>query len=116
MNSLETVKKLSNQVYTSLKKSDITEFGNILNDNWNAKKRFSKMITNPKIDKIYEKAISTGASGGKLTGAGGGGHMLFYCEKSKQKNLISKMNQLGLQLIDFNFYENGSKIVDMNNM
>lgn len=114
--SLKTVKELSNQAYDLLKKSDITEFGKLLNQNWHAKKRFSKMITNPEIDKIYEKAISTGAIGGKLTGAGGGGHMLFYCEKSKQKKLITKMNQLGLQFVDFKFYGKGAKYIDMNDM
>ena len=111
--SLKNVKELSDQTYDLLKKSDITEFGKLLNQNWNAKKKFSKMITNPQIDKIYETAISSGAIGGKLTGAGGGGHMLFYCEKSKQKKLITKMNQIGIQLVDFNFYNNGTKFSDM---
>lgn len=113
INSLKNVKQLANETYHSLKKSDITEFGIILNRNWHAKKQFSKMITNSHIDKIYDKAIDSGAIGGKLTGAGGGGHMLFYCEQSKQKKLINKMNQMGLNLIDFKFYENGSNMINL---
>jgi len=116
MESLNIVKNLSKEVYSSLKKSDIENFGKLLDKNWKAKKKFSKLISNPRIDRIYESAISLGAIGGKLTGAGGGGHMLFYCEKSKQKKLISKMNQLGLKLVDFSFYEKGSRLADLNKL
>lgn len=116
MESLKNVGSLAYETFCSLKKSDITEFGTLLNRNWYSKKKFSKMITNEYIDKIYDKAMSSGALGGKLTGAGAGGHMLFYCEKQKQNKLIQKMNKMGLQLIDFNFFDNGSNVLNVSDM
>jgi D-glycero-alpha-D-manno-heptose-7-phosphate kinase len=115
LDSLSYVKNLTLDMNNSLKKSDLSNFGNLLDKGWVAKKRFSSGITNEKIDKIYEKALKMGALGGKLTGAGGGGHMLFYCEKNKQKSLINSMKKVGLNQIHFNFYEYGPKVIDPRN-
>ena len=65
------------------------------------------------IDKIYDTALECGALGGKLTGAGGGGHMIFYCEKTKQNGFIEKMNGLGLKHIKFKFNKDGLKVLDL---
>lgn len=110
--SLRNVKELAENMYDFLKKSDITKFGELLNKGWLAKKKFVKGVTNERIDCIYKEALQCGALGGKLTGAGGGGHMLFYCELSKQQHLISKMESLGLKKINFNFYFEKPKIFD----
>mgnify|MGYP006143750473 FL=1 len=91
----------------------MTQVGRILNEGWSEKKKFTSQVSNPKIDKIYENAIKKGASGGKLTGAGAGGHMLFYCEKEKQNAVKNEMKRLGLKHIDFNFYKNGPKILNL---
>ena len=61
----------------------------------------------------YDLGIKSGALGGKLTGAGGGGHLLFYCEPSKQKNLIEKMQSHGLKHVQTKFYESGCKVLDL---
>jgi D-glycero-alpha-D-manno-heptose-7-phosphate kinase len=103
LNSLHFVKELALEMYHSLKNSDITHFGKLLNDGWEAKKKFSAEISNQRIDNIYASAIKNGATGGKLTGAGGGGHLLFYCDPTKKKGLIEKMNSFGLTHIPFNF-------------
>tara|TARA_B110000438_G_scaffold302276_1_gene359487 strand:+ start:1018 stop:2031 length:1014 start_codon:yes stop_codon:yes gene_type:complete len=115
LDSLLYVKNLALDMNNSLKKSDLSNFGDLLHKGWIAKKCFSSDITNKKIDKIYEKALKTGALGGKLTGAGGGGHMLFYCEKNKQKALINSMKKVGVNQIHFKFYEHGPKIIDPRN-
>ncbi len=118
MNSLHHVKNLAIDMKDSLQKSDLTHFGELLHNGWTMKKKFTKNVTNNYIDKIYEIALKNGAIGGKLTGAGGGGHMLFYCEELKQKNLEKKLIPLGLKRIKFSFYNNGPKIVqtpDMSN-
>ena len=57
--------------------------------------------------------MDCGALGGKLTGAGGGGHILFYCEPSKQKNLIEIMKAQGLKQLKFKFHESGCKVLDL---
>jgi len=113
LNSLDKVKDLAFKLYDNIKKSDLTGFGDILNENWKFKKNFSKNVSNNKIDKLYDLAIKSGAIGGKLTGAGGGGHLLLYCEKSKQSKVVEKMNQFKIKEVKFSFYTDGAKIVNM---
>ncbi len=111
--ALHYVKDLAEELYTSLTNSDITAMGEILNRGWTAKKKFVKKVSNPQIDKIYDAALKEGAIGGKITGAGGGGHMLFYCESSKQKAVIEKLQNLGLSHVAFRFQKEGSKVMNM---
>ncbi len=111
--SLQTVKSLASELNETLQKSDLTRFGELLHKGWIAKKDFTAGITNKRIDKIYESALKFGASGGKLTGAGGGGHLLLYCEKSKQRKLIDEMKKMSLTHVDFKFYNDGPKILDL---
>lgn len=110
LDSLDYVKEIAIQMHNSLKKNDLTTFGSLLHEGWMTKKKFTSGISNPQIDKIYKKALDSGAIGGKITGAGGGGHMLFYCESSKQKNIIKEMSKLGLRHMPFNFYFNGPRV------
>ena len=70
-------------------------------------------ITNDKIDKIYSSGIEAGAISGKITGAGGGGHILFYCDPKKHQNLKEKMEALGLKHIPFKFYNHGPKVLNL---
>jgi len=113
LNALHYVKELSEKMYSSLSQSDITKFGELLNIGWESKKKFVKYVTNEYIDQLYDLAIKSGALGGKITGAGGGGHLLLYCEPSKQKNLIEKMLSQGLKQVKCEFYESGSKVLDL---
>lgn len=113
MESLEHVNELSKRMFCALKKSDIDEFGDLLDEGWNAKKRFSKGVTNNKINKIYDLALQNGAIGGKLTGAGGGGHLLFYCKSTKRKNLIKKLDSIGLKHIPFKFTNQSPQVLNL---
>ncbi len=113
ISSLHHINDLGLSMYRSLKNSDIERFAQLLNEGWKSKRKFSSKISNPTIDSLYEKAIKLGALGGKLTGAGGGGHLLFYCEKNKQKKVINYMKSHGLQEIKFNFYDDGPKVLDV---
>lgn len=113
LNSLDKVKDLAFKLYDNIKKSDLTGFGEILNENWKFKKKFSKSVSNNKIDKIYDLAMKSGSIGGKLAGAGGGGHLLLYCEKSKQSKVVEKMKQFKIKEVKFSFYNDGAKILNM---
>ena len=73
---------------------DLNEFGKLLNTTWLLKRELAQGITNTNIDDIYNKAIESGALGGKLLGAGGGGFLLFYVEKDKQEFFNKKMSGL----------------------
>ena len=61
----------------------LTAFGELLGTAWEYKKRMSPKITTPVIDEAYAEALAHGAIGGKITGAGGGGFMLFYCRPGR---------------------------------
>lgn len=113
INSLHKVNQLGKDLYTALKKSDLDKVGTILHEGWIQKKNFTKEVSNSRIDKIYLNGIKKGAIGGKLTGAGAGGHMLFYCEKNKQNSVINEMKKLGLTYVDFKFYNGGPKVLNL---
>lgn len=113
LESLHYVKELAEELHDSLKSSNLQNFAEIMNKGWSAKKKFTKGVTNEKIDKIYESAMSNGAIGGKITGAGAGGHILLYCEKNKQKLLKEKMKNIGLDFVKFNFHKNSPKVLNL---
>ena len=92
-----------------IKSGDINDFGKLLNDAWNEKKELSKSITNHKIDELYKVAIQNGALGGKLLGAGGGGFLLIYILKEKQKSFLKKIKNV--TNIPFKFSNNGCEVI-----
>ena len=73
---------------------NIDDFGLLLNEGWNYKKLLSSLVSNNEVDEIYNRALKSGALGGKLLGAGGGGFILFYASKEKHKEIINKLNHL----------------------
>jgi D-glycero-alpha-D-manno-heptose-7-phosphate kinase len=87
----------------------LNNFGSLLHENWILKQRLASKISNPEINEIYDTGLSHGALGGKLLGAGGGGFMLFYCEKHKQNKLKEALNRY--ETVDFKFDRDGSKII-----
>jgi len=113
MKSLENVKHLAETMHDSLSNNDFTKFAQILHKGWTEKKNFSDDVTNKKIDALYEKSLKLGALGGKLTGAGGAGHLLLYCEPSKQKSILLEMKNEGLKHIPFSFHDEGCKILNL---
>jgi len=113
MEQLHIVRDLAEEMFNSLKNSDTTTVGELLHKGWLAKKKFVKNVSNERIDKVYEAALKEGATGGKITGAGGGGHMLFYCEPSKQKAVIEKLESLDLKPVKFLFQKEGAKVMNM---
>lgn len=90
-------------------KKNIDDFGLLLSDQWKLKKSLSPLITNSKIDQIYNLGIKSGALGGKLLGAGGGGFILFYVPKKNKKNVRAKLKNF-LE-VPFEFEYTGSQII-----
>jgi len=113
INSLHNVRNIVEEFRDSLNNSDLREVGELLHRGWLAKRKFAKGVSNKHIDKIYEAAQKAGAVGGKLTGAGGGGHLLLYCESPKRQNVIRKMQSLKLKHIPFKFHSEGIKLLNL---
>jgi len=87
----------------------IGDFGTLLDEAWNLKKKLSGKISNKEIDRIYNLGISAGAVGGKLLGSGDGGFILFFVEKQKKEKVRQAL--WPLQEIPFRFDPEGSRIV-----
>ena len=92
-----------------LKSNHLNEFGKLLNESWLYKKSLSNIISNKKIDELYNFFMKKGALGGKLLGAGGGGFMVFYLPISKQKKIITENKKI--RIVPFNFTKKGSQII-----
>lgn len=89
--------------------SNINDFGKLLHETWKIKKSLSKKISNSTIDDIYSKALSNGATGGKILGAGGGGFALFFVKPENKKNVRRSLK--GLLHVPFKFDNTGSQII-----
>lgn len=77
--AMHQLKKQASMMKESLLKGDIDAIGDILNLGWEEKKKTASRISNPLLEDIYTTALQAGATGGKVSGAGGGGFMFFYC-------------------------------------
>ena len=90
------------------KERDLNDFGRMLDETWRLKRGISAGISTDGIDEIYALALKSGALGGKLLGAGGGGFLLFYVEKEKQAQVRRALSQL--LYVPFAFETNGSEV------
>jgi D-glycero-alpha-D-manno-heptose-7-phosphate kinase len=88
---------------------DIAEFGKLLNEAWKIKRGFSAKVTNTHVDEMYEQAISAGALGGKILGAGGGGFMMLFVPPDRQRQVREKLNHF--IHVPFKFESSGSQII-----
>jgi D-glycero-alpha-D-manno-heptose-7-phosphate kinase len=108
-NVLRSMVLLVSDLRDCLYSGHLESFGKIMHENWILKQKLASQITNTQINEIYDAGIHAGASGGKLLGAGGGGFMLFYCEREKQQKLIDALKPL--EKFDFAFEREGSKVI-----
>ncbi len=110
---INQVVELAKQGINVLRNNDIESIGPLLHESWLLKKQFAQGVSNPVLDEIYQSAMASGASGGKLLGAGGGGFFLFYCEPQKQPAVRKALSHL--KETTFRFEPQGSKIIYVNN-
>lgn len=103
---------LADQGIESLHKENLVEFGELLDKNWQLKRSLSANISSNAIDDIYNRAKEAGAIGGKITGAGGGGCIMFITHPENRRQLINALSDL--IFIDFRFDFEGSHIIFTN--
>jgi D-glycero-alpha-D-manno-heptose-7-phosphate kinase len=88
---------------------DICEFGQLLNESWKLKRTLTDNITNSFIDNIYDNAMETGALGGKILGAGGGGFMLIFAKPQDQTRIRKRLKKF--LCVPFDFEKHGSQVI-----
>jgi D-glycero-alpha-D-manno-heptose-7-phosphate kinase len=109
--ALHEVKSLAEQMRETLCAGDLASFGLLLHKGWEAKKQVSQRISNDHIDHLYELSRRHGAIGGKITGAGGGGFLLLYCEPEKQAAVRQALSEEGIREMAFAFDSQGAQAI-----
>ena len=109
--ALHQVKEAGALMKEALLCGNLEHFGHLLDDAWQAKKRVSQGISNPRIDRFYAVAREHGAIGGKITGAGGGGFLLLYAEPASQAAVRAALQEEGLQEMAFAFDTQGAQVI-----
>jgi D-glycero-alpha-D-manno-heptose-7-phosphate kinase len=93
-----------------LQKGKLARVGDLLHEGWELKKAHSKSISNNRVDEIYSAARDSGAKGGKLLGAGGGGHLLFFCHPTDRYLVVGKLREMGLSPMQVKFDTQGLQV------
>jgi len=101
------LKRQSVMMKEAVLKGDLDNIGEILDFGWHNKKQMADGISNPMIDEIYDAAKNAGAAGGKMSGAGGGGFMFFYCPRNSRSNVIKTLESYGGKVKRFEFTSQG---------
>lgn len=109
IDNLHFIKELGMKSKKALEKGDLKQFGELMNEHWEYKKRRSDAMSNKKINDWYDLALKNGALGGKLIGAGGGGFLMFYAMDDVK--LRRAMISAGLEEMRFRFDFEGAKVL-----
>ncbi|MBN1925469.1 MAG: GHMP kinase [Prolixibacteraceae bacterium] len=105
--AMHKIKEQAILMKEALLKEELDSLGPILDFGWQNKKQMANGITNPYIDSIYKAAINAGATGGKVSGAGGGGFMFFYCPGNSRHSVIDALGQFNGEIKNYNFCKTG---------
>lgn len=101
--ALDATKATAVELKNALLRGRLETFGDLLHQGWELKKRFDSAVSSPQIDEMYEQARKTGALGGKILGAGGGGYLLLFCEFDKKHRVAERLEKIGGQVVEFAF-------------
>jgi D-glycero-alpha-D-manno-heptose-7-phosphate kinase len=104
---LRAQKSLAVEMKDALLRRRLEHFGDLLDTAWQAKKRMSPKISNTRIDELYHEARAAGALGGKVTGAGGGGYILFYCRYDRKHRVAERLIEMDARVEEFAFAADG---------
>ena len=108
--TIEAMHRLKDQarmMKEALLRGEIDEIGRILDYGWQHKKAMAEGISNPTIDEMYQAAMDAGANGGKISGAGGGGFMVFYCPQNSRFKVAEALKRFGGECKPYEFTKQG---------
>lgn len=113
MEAMQELKDVAHEMKTIFESNDLSrlnEFGELLHQGWLYKKSLSAKISNDGIDNFYLISRKYGTIGGKLLGAGGGGHLLLFSEPDKKYRVIQELEKVGGKIINFHFNPKGLEV------
>jgi D-glycero-alpha-D-manno-heptose-7-phosphate kinase len=101
--AMDELKEIAVGMKDALLQNHLDEFGGLLHEAWLRKQRMTDKITTVRIHELYETAREAGALGGKISGAGGGGFMMFYCPFDRKHRVAEALEKSGARVHDFHF-------------
>jgi len=107
LEAMHLIKKQANEIKEAILKSNLNKIGDILHTGWEHKKNMAEGIVTPFFEEIYETAIHAGSTGGKISGAGGGGYVFFYCPDNTRFNVTKALEELGGKVQPYSFTKKG---------
>ncbi len=105
--AMHQLKEQARMMKEALLKGRLHEFGEILDFGFQQKRRMAHNISNDHIEEIYKAAKKAGATGGKISGAGGGGFMIFYCPGNTHHAVVEALNKFGGEVKNYTFTKHG---------
>ena len=117
MEAMQGLKDVAHSMRNIVESNDIgrlNEFGELLHKGWLAKKSLSSKISNKEIENFYLTSRKFGVLGGKLLGAGGGGHLLLFSEPNKKHRVIQELEKIGGKIVNFHFNPKGLEVWEIN--
>lgn len=106
--AMHRIKQSAIDMKLAILKGDMTEFARVLGQAWEDKKQMADAITNPMIEEAFSVALTAGARCGKVSGAGGGGFIMFFVDPTRKKAVIEALRQLPGFTMPFNFTDGGA--------
>lgn len=106
--AMHKIKQTAVDTKLALLKGDINGFAEILRIGWENKMKMASHVTNPIIQEAMDMALAAGAKAGKVSGAGGGGFIMFVVEPTRKKELINALEKLDGYVMPFNFTDGGA--------
>ena len=106
--AMHKIKQSAIDMKLALLKGDMKEFAHILGEAWENKKKMANAISNPMIQKAFDVATGAGAISGKVSGAGGGGFIMFMVEPTKKKEVTNALDTLDGFVMPFQFSDGGA--------
>ncbi len=105
--AMHQLKEQARMMKEALLRGKVSDIGSILDYGFRFKKQMAAGISNERMDSIYEAALAAGATGGKISGAGGGGFMMFYCPANTRYAVHEALKRFGGELKEYQFTERG---------